>query len=299
MFSLRMCFFVAVVIASHISNMPAIADHLCKSPEILTADTGFRHAGGSHGQSACYRLEVYEPGLLLLDLNAVDGDVYVDLGNPKGFQVLARSASEFLVQAKPGQYTFKVRAEDPNRPLPAHRLSTRLLPVTPSQTDDSDTDGELELEPEKSDTDGELELEPEKSDTDGELELEPEKMDACAAVRSLFETLCQLGSDPMDDHGDTLTCARAINRTAYGDIRNGWGDDVDVFRFELKEWQRIEIQTGGEITPRLTLGNDRGETLGVDDGRLARTLGSGTYFLRLDAPFENGAYSLQIETLDR
>ena len=353
MLSLRLSFFAAsIVIASATFNtLPVVAEahRPCKAQSILHADDSFRHTGGSFDETACYRLEVHEAGLLMLDIAAPENAVRLDLQGRQGLDVLARSASEFLVDVQPGAYLVEVRAEDPAQPLPAHRLTSRLLPVSKSETNGelelepeksetngelelepeksetngelelepekfaalpspfacgpttkSETNGELELEPEKSETNGELELEPEKSETNGELELEPEKADACAAIRPLLERLCHRGTDELDDHGDSLACAGTIEGLAYGEIRNGWGDDADVFRFEIAEWQTVEILAGGDITPRLTLTDARGQSLGSSEhGRFVQTLGPGLYFLRLGAPFETGAYQVEIRKVVR
>ena len=182
--------------------------------------------------------------------------------------------------------------------LEPEKFATLPSPFACGLISKSETNGELELEPEKSETNGELELEPEKSETNGELELEPEKSDACASIRPLIERLCDRGFDA-DDHGDSLSCASPIaaGRDIRGEIDNGWGDDADVFRFELSAWQTIEILAGGDITPVFTLQDDRGQSLGTGDARLVRTLGPGVYFLRLESQYEIGAYQFGITSL--
>ena len=333
MFSLSQKTFFATMIvasatfgASFASTATAASSfESCKSAASLFANDTLRHSGaglstGTDSESACYRLEIEEAGLLLLETSALEA-LRLDLQAHRGLDVLGRTASEFLVDVRPGIYTLAVQAQDPSQPLPAHRISSRLLAVAKSETngelelepeksetngelelepEKSETNGELELEPEKSETNGELELEPEKSETNGELELEPEKSDACASIRPLIERLCDRGFDA-DDHGDSLSCASPIaaGRDIRGEIDNGWGDDADVFRFELSAWQTIEILADGDITPTLTLQDDRGQSLGASDTRLVRTLGPGVYFLRLDAQYETGAYQLAITGLRR
>ena len=164
MFSLSQNTFFATMIvasttfgASFAPSAAASSFESCKSAESLFADDTLRHSGSRDGESACYRLEIDEAGLLLLETSALEA-LRLDLQTHRGLKVLGRSASEFLVDVRPGIYTLAVQAQDPSQPLPAHRISSRLLAVAKSETN-----GELELEPEKSETNGELELEPEKS----------------------------------------------------------------------------------------------------------------------------------------
>ncbi len=322
----------------------------CDAPAPLLPTDQHRRPEGLIAETHCYRLDLPSAGLLHLDL-AVAGwspsRARLSVAGTGGgaFEILERSAVEWLATASAGSYLLEIAAEDPRRPLPAYRLSSRFVEWTKSDTDGeleldpetlkSDTDGELELDPEtfKSDTDGELELDPEtnksayldslacldagfgswgKSDTDGELELDPEtlKSDTDGELEldpetskigrlwrrsAALEALCRNG----DDHGDSRACATPIERRAAGQLGNGWGDDDDVFRFRLCGWQTIEIATAGDADTHGRLYDRAGQLLaGDDDGgdggnfRLVRTLGPGTYFVRVEGVQSTGGYTL-------
>ncbi len=138
-----------------------------------------------------------------------------------------------------------------------------------------------------------------KSEDDGELEIEGEGLvagcvDRAAAIR---RALCSAG----DDHGDTLACATPVRCRAQGELANGWGDDVDTFSFRVNGWQTVEIATCSGFASSGELFDAAGQRLHTADGedgfRLVRTLGPGTYFLRVAG--ESGSYGLAIRTLDR
>ncbi len=189
----------------------------------------------------------------------------------------------------------------------------------------SEEDGELEIEGEglvagcgspifKSEEDGELEIEGEglvagcgspifKSEEDGELEIEGEGLVAGCADRTaeIRRALCAV--EDGDDHGDTLACATPVRCRARGELSNGWGDDADVFRFRLDRWQAVEVATCGGPGARGELLDSAGQRLedtGDSGGglRLVRTLGPGTYFVRVSGG-SGGGYGLTIRTLDR
>ena len=354
MFTLRHFTLSASILCSTFASVPTTAQlpRACDTPDILLTNERLRHSGRPAGELACYRLDLTEPGLLHFDVSVAGNldpeDVRLDLRASKtiashtensDLRILGRTATESLAWASAGTYFVEVRAEDPTRPLAAHRLTSRFLAAGKSETDGelelepeksetdgelelepeksvasdflstcsplrkSETDGELELEPEKSETDGELELEPEKSETDGELELEPEKSGTCRSMLPWLHRLC--GDSTADDHADSLLCASRLDRTASGEIHNGWGDDSDVFRFEVEGWKTVEIIASGEISPQGTLYDRQGQRLatvasGVGEAfRLVRTLGPGSYFLRLTSPGSDGSYNVVVEDYDR
>ncbi len=246
---------------------------------------------------------------------------------------IERSPAEWLAAAPAGTYFLEVAAEDPLQPLPAYRLSSQFSAWTKSEDDGeieldpetlkSEDDGEIELDPEtsraepgpaipeiacldavpeKSEDDGEIELDPEtlKSEDDGEIELDPET--SRAAGSGPLGVLCPGG----DDHGDSRLCATPIGHRAVGELANGWGDDADVFRFRLCGWQTVEIATAGGADTFGELYDRAGQRLaGDDDGseggnfRLVRSLGPGTYFVRVEGMGGSGAYTLEVADAGR
>jgi hypothetical protein len=256
------------------------------SCEVLLPSDVHRRAQGFVAETHCYRLDLPSPGLLHLDLSVAGGSasrarltMTAAGGSPAALDTVWRSAAERLQLAPSGSYLLEVSAEDPRRPLPAYRLSSRF-----AATDKSETDGELEIDPLPFSGGAH------KSETDGELEIDPLPLQA----------LCKDG----DDHGDTFACATAIPWTVAGEIDNGWGDDVDVFRFRVRDWQTLEIAIAGSADIRGELYDGAGQRLAGDgdggdgDGfRLVRTLGPGPYFVRVEGG-SRGTYSLEVRSLD-
>ena len=178
------------------------------------------------------------------------------------------------------------------------KLSSIASPFGCGSFGKGEHDDELEIDPEKGEHDDELEIDPEKSEHDDELEIDPEKS-GCQALRPVIDRLCAIPALEGDDLGDSLACASALDRRAQGTLENGWGDDVDVFRFETDRWQTVEITLRGEVAVRGTLIDDRGQELGTtsEDGRIARqvrTLAPGTYFLRIEGEGSEGRYQVAI-----
>ncbi len=271
----------------------------CRAPQTLLARDLQRHGEGFAGETHCYRLDLAMPGLLHLDL-AVAGwlpsgarlAIFDGAGAPAGHETLERSADERLVLAPAGTYWLEITGEDPESPLPAYRLGAGFAALTKSETD-----GEIEIEPEELRTPCAL---PVKSETDGEIEIEPEELrTGCEQEPPLGERLCR--DAVADDHGDTFACATAFESRIAGELGNGWGDDVDVFRFRLRRWQTVEISTDGDADTHGTLYDRAGQRLAVagDGGegenfRLLRTLGPGTYFVRVEGIGSTGEYRLSV-----
>ncbi len=353
-------FSLLVVLASSLSA--AELPMACHTPETLLPSDLHRHDEGLVGESRCYRLDLVSPGFVSFDLSVASWlpagahfEIYradglrAESSNSRrvadagGFEVLARTAESQLGILDPGTYYLDVVGDDPRRPLPAYRFRAAFLELNKSETDGelelepemlgvgggirckSETDGELELEPEmlgvggslrcKSETDGELELEPEmlgvgvgihcKSETDGELELEPEMLNAVSDLaEAVGRSLCAASDG--DDHGDTFACATPVKHRVEGELGNGWGDDSDVFRFEVRGWQTVEIATEGDVDTFGTLYDRFGQRLaGVgdsgDDGNfhLVRTFRPGTYFVRVEGEHSTGSFALRIRAFDR
>jgi hypothetical protein len=307
------------VLATTATGLPAACD---VAIPLLPTDAD-RDPGGSIGETRCYRLDLPAAGLLHLDLSIAGTSasrarlaVAIEDG---ALATLTRSATEWLARAGAGAHLLLVGAEDPLQPLPPFRLSSRFVTLEKSDTDgDPDPDPViracLNAGPRKSDTDGELEPDPDpftsvgpyvgrrKSDTDGELEPDPDPLmipSPPTARRALCSTV------DGDDHGDSFACATPIHDRALGELANGWGDDVDVFRFQLCDWRTVEITTTGDADTFGELFDRAGQRLaGDDDGgdggnfRLVRSLGPGAYFVRVEGVRSAGAYALAVRGID-
>ena len=125
-----------------------------------------------------------------------------------------------------------------------------------------------------------------------EIEIEPED---------------NLGEAVGDDHADTITGATPleISGAVAGEIANAWGDDADVFSFDLAEERIVVVETRGTTDTIGGLLDASGRLLAVDgDGgpggnlRLARALLPGRYFIRVEgSQGAEGPYTLTLETL--
>ncbi len=331
----------------------------CSAPHPMLPDGSERQVEGLAGDAHCYRLELATAGLWHLSIASPEPsravfEILDAAGRRASLEDFERSAAERLTFAPAGTWLVRVRAQDPLRPLPAYRLTSRFVEAARSEvawkSEDngeleiegegivagcrafdaaasflkSEDNGELEIEGEgfaagcrasgflKSEDNGELEIEGEgfaagcrasgffKSEDNGELEIEGEGLAAGCVDRAaeLRQALCGVG----DDHGDSLACATPIRCSVHGELANGWGDDVDVFRFRVDGWQTVEIATCSDFTTRGELFDAAGQSLdatGGDDGfRMVRTLGPGTYFVRV-AGESAGFYGLEIRALDR
>ncbi len=298
---------LAILISSAAAAMP----EACQAPRPMLPNGVERQVEGLIGDSHCYRLDLPAPGWWHLSLTSpANGgsrahfEILDDAGSQASLQTVERSATERLTFMPPGNWWIRVTAEDPIRPIPAYRLTSRFVEAPPWL---------------KSEEDGELEIESEglaagcgpaifKSEDDGELEIESEGLAtgcgnpaAGGPAAGIRQALCDTGG--AEDHGDTLACATALRCRAYGELANGWGDDADVFRFRLGRWQTIEIATSGGPGTHGELFAAGGRRLDVaggagDDFRLVRTLPPGTYFLRVTGDAA-GSYALELRDLDR
>ena len=130
----------------------------------------------------------------------------------------------------------------------------------------------------------------------------PEKLSLSAGLRQL----CRLGET--DDHGDSFACATSLKPgdAIRGEIGNGWGDDVDTFRFELggtsADLRIVTIETLGNVGTVGVLFNQHGQRLErIDNGgygenfRIVRALRPGVYYVRVEG-FDSaeGDYSLRV-----
>ena len=87
------------------------------------------------------------------------------------------------------------------------------------------------------------EVEPEIIDPDPDGLTASSAGETLPALRQVlfFEPTCRRTST--DDHGDTLSCSTPLvsGRSVVGELTNEWGDDSDVFSFQLTEASQVEF----------------------------------------------------------
>ncbi len=250
------------------------------------------------------------------------------------------SATSWLVSvAEAGSYRLRVAAGDPRLTLPSYKLRTAFL--ARDEHDFKENEGELEDEPDPivtctgtfafKENEGELEDEPDPivtctgtfalKENEGELEDEPDPFMggplgesrqgwdvydlalASMELRQALAELCVRGE--ADDHGGSTLCATPLGPgAALGEIQNPWGDDEDVFRFDLAGPRTVEISTRGTTDTMGELYDRHGNRLGHADGggedgnfRMVRTLSPGAYFVRVAGErYASGPYVLTVRT---
>ena len=262
-----------VLAAAAVAELPAS----CDAPRTLASRDVVRSgAAGAAGEEHCYRLDLASWGLLGLQASAghrpsgVRLEVFDRDGRPAVLDTVFRSVGERLALTPTGSYFVTVRGEDPEADLPPYRLAARFVDLA-------------------------------KSETDGEIEIEPEELPAACRPEPL-SLLCRAGAEA-DDHADDFACATPVRRHATGELGNAWGDDADVFRFSLRRWQSVQISVRGDLDALVSLYDGDGQRLdssAVTGGtsRLVRTLRPGAYYVRLESESSAGAYTVSMHRLD-
>ncbi len=285
-----------------------------------------RGLGRAAGEPDCYRLATPGPGLLLLDatvparagteplLTVAEGDG--DFGKDTELGSLAATPARQLVEIEgPRSLLVCVGAQDPLLRLDDFMLVTAFAPVTPGK------DELIEVEPDESgyatgpwrEKDELIEVEPDEFVTtvcpgrekDELIEVEPDESGFAAGA---LEELCR--QVRRDDHPDVLPCATRLElgRSVAGEIANAWGDDPDVFAFELAAPETVRLWLASEAETAVSLYDSRGRRLalagegtsGAPAWRRVTTLGPGSYFLRVQGwQGAGGAYELEVMALPR
>ncbi len=284
---------------------------------------GSLRAFAASGESYDLRLDVPTPGILSLDASVPGlagpepslGFVAGGCGpSPVSSQplLLERSASHLVAAvASPGSYLVRLSASDPRRPLADFKLRSGFVPdeignVSAKNGDDDDV---IEIEADGLGYAGGNVLSEEDDDVI-EIEADGSSYPGSGPGRSLHSKLHQLcRSGEVDDHGDSFTCATFLGpgQRGSGEIGNGWGDDIDMFRFRLggrseADLQTVEIETAGEVDTLGGLYDHLGQRLdraaGGGEGanfRIVTTLRPGTYFVRVEgASGAGGFYTLSV-----
>ena len=276
-------FFIAV----HAHGGPTRTTATMDEPSHLTWGMTHRsvlQAGAPH----CFRARLPAAGLAMLDLTVpLTTDVEPRLGlltNPQHVgdapSVIDRTATSLLLAGGPGtEFVVCAGPQDPRQALGEYRLRSAFQEMDKSQ--------EIEVEPDGL-----------KSE---EIEVEPDGLNVSAA---LLADLCRPTAD--DDHGDAFLCATplALGQAVQGTLHNSWGDDHDLFAFQLDQMRTVRITTAGTGPLSGGLVSERGMRLAVqaaqENFQLVKTLEPGLYFVRIGGKGEaqQGAYKLRVEILE-
>ncbi len=300
----------ALTLLSATTTTSASPQHCLNAPTIGLDET-FRGEGQQVGEPDCFRLRM-PAGLLMFDL-AVPGTTAAEprlglLGSrcerSAGVDLIERSASHLLVSSDaPQELTVCVGAQDPRQELGEYKLRTAFVDLAEYAAQKVD---EIEVEPDPfsggTQKVDEIEVEPDPfsggTQKVDEIEVEPDPFFGSDA-------LCRTHS--LDDYPDSMLCATAIElgRSISGEINNGWGDDHDVFAFELTTVQTVLIETSGEVDTFGGLYDRSGQRLATaGDGaenaqfRLVKTLQPGLYFVRVEGTAgSRGDYALVVNAV--
>ena len=215
-------------------------------------------------------------------------------------------------------YSFCVAAQDPLLQLAEYKLSNAYAGTFDEKNGDSDED---EPDPDsfafgcglKNGDPDEDEPDPDSFAFDygdlDEFELDPDSFanDCDPSLRRVIDQMCRSGE--VDDHGDTFACATTLDlgHPVFGEVRNDWGDDADIFAFMLSELRTVEIATSGRIDIFGGLYDRSGQRLAADDDggsgdrfRLVKTLVPGWYFVRVEGRHSSeGDYRLHVDVLSQ
>lgn len=288
----------------------------CTSAVPLSPGETWRDSG-VWASGSCFTVDVGETGILVAELlvPATGPRAHLTLldSDASGSIPLQQSATTVVLAAEPGRYRLGVKADDPAARLGPFRLWLDLAEPEPGSSlrravGQGERDSELEIEPD-----------PLLATCPAGEELDP-RTGRClpvstAAAPSRIQPLGPSGSgvlcrraaarDTRDDHPDGFSCAGSLTwgTELRGQLANDWGDDHDVFRFEVPSLRPVEIaaqvtEGNGELVAELYDRHGQrlelmvGESAGV---RTVRTLTPGTYFVRLEGRDNaEGGYSLQV-----
>ncbi len=289
--------------------LPALAGAhpACRDAAWIEPGEVVRGLGHTAGKPVCYRIATPDAGLLMLDVTVPAGTSAEPLltltagscGAGTGFGEagklgsLAATPSQRLVRvAGARDLLVCVGAQDPLLRLDDYRLETAFLARS--------KDEPIEVEP-----DGLAATGCGGWDKDEPIEVEP---DGLALPPDVVAALCR--ETQRDDHGDLVACATRLElgRVVAGEIGNPWGDDQDVFAFELTAPGTVRLWISGEADPAAGLYDARGQRLALADdagaissaARRIKTLGRGIYIVRVQGwQGAEGAYELEVALLPR
>ncbi len=327
--TLRFTLCSSAIFLLSVSTASASAARHCSDALSVNLDETLRGEGSGAGEPACFRLETPAAGLLMLDLAMpLTAAAEPHLGlldcarEAAGLRILEQSASHLLVASDaPRVLTVCAGAQDPRHELGEFKLSTAFAELdrpVPQRSQEVEVDPdpfaggcqksqEVEVDPDPF-TGGchksqEVEVDPDPfaggCHKSQEVEVDPDPF------AGSLDALCAAAD--LDDHADNLLCATALRLgdSVRGEIANGWGDDHDVFVFELTGSQTVEIVASGELETFSGIYDRRGQRLAAsnDEGggfRLVKTLPEGLYFVRVEATaWSEGTYDLALSAVER
>ncbi len=284
---------LSVLIFSSATTPTSASPQHCSNVPSIGLDETLRGESLQAGEPDCYRVRTPATGLLMFDL-AVPGTTTAEprlglLGayceRPPRVDVIERSASHLLVLSDAQELTVCAGAQDPHAELGEYKLRATFLELNDAGIQKAE---QAEVEPDPF-------IGCQQKAEQAEVEPDP-----------FTGALCR--NQDLDDHSDHRMCATAIElgRNIAGEIDNGWGDDHDVFVFELTAAQTVRVESSGAVDTFGGLYDRRGQRLAAagDGGqdanfRLVKTLLPGVYFVRIEgAPWSEGAYALEIGTVE-
>jgi hypothetical protein len=303
----------ALLVLSATVTASASSPH-CANALPIDLDETVRGDSRQIGEPDCFRLQTPTAGLLMLDL-AVPGAAAAEprLGllrcaRSGRVDVIDQSASYLLVASDaPRDLAVCVGAQDPGLALGAYKLRTAFVSTGGPGTRKAE---EVEAEPDpfaggitKAE---EVEAEPDPF-TGGITKAEEVEAEPDPFASDPLGAMCL--AQESDDHSDSLLCATpvALGRDARGEIDNDWGDDQDVFVFELTAARTVRIETTGQVDTHGGLYDRLGQRLAAagsggtgDNFRLVKTLQPGVYFVRLEGmAWSRGNYELIVSVVER
>ena len=211
-----------------------------------------------------YRLDVPAATVVTLDVMApaVDGNSIALLWEgAEPLDAVYRSATRWVVEvSRPRTLELRVVTRHPGRYKIVSQLTARLS-AGPTKTDPEVVDPEPE--------------------PDG-FAIGP--ITGCGSA------------GPVDDHGDTLSCATplAVGDSTGGTVGNSWGDDVDVFVLDVDRVTFVELDLRGDAI--LTLESAAGNRLAMTEeaaGLRFLSLSPGRYVARVEGRGIDADYELR------
>ncbi len=261
------------------------------------------------GDAHYFEVEIPSAGYLMIDVVAPVagaarpklgflGQHCAGIGSPgKDFAYVDRLVSAVVVELEaPGTYWFRAAAQDPLLPLADFQLRIGFVETSRDLGVFNKSEEQSEIDEDLSDTAGE---------GDADLDPPPIPIPGYPPVPIKLFGGCYLGD--VNDHGDAFACATPLRlgETMGGELRSGFGDDVDTLTFVLSAQQTVRIESTGSADTVVALYDRHGHRLATDDDggsdanfRLVRTLGAGRYFVRIAAgPAGEGSYRVAVEAL--
>jgi len=272
----------------------------CDRAAVLDLDATSRLGATAPGGQHLARLWLPGPGLLSLDAVAVGGEPVVSLLGPcdggrplPPSAVVERTAASVLIRVEEaGSHLFRLAPHDRGGSLPELQLHAAFLPGLVGRSGEDEEEIEIEADP-----------------------LSDGAPITTVVPASTRRRLCSSGD--VDDHGETFRCATPLRSgtAVAGEIRDGWGDDVDLFRLVVpgsprSDLRRVEVAGTPDEVAGTPVGNPVDLVVELLDGagnrlawsgsagvgasiRLARVLPAGVYFVRLSGgSWSEGPYRL-------